>query len=411
MNLLIAQSGGPTAVINATLAGAITEALEQHFTHIYGSLNGITGIMEHRLVEIDKEAFCEKEVAEALKRRPSSILRSCRFQLPADPDDVFYDHLFANLRALAITHLIYIGGNDSMDTVMKLNIAMRQRGITDLHIGGAPKTIDNDLCGMDHSPGFASAAKYVNNTLITIRNDIAIYAEPSCTIVEIMGRNAGWLAASAVACNGGQTERRVDLLYLGEHPQSLDAMMEEIAAAVKSHRNVLVAISEGYRDIERLLERRETVASQDAGFHHPVLSGVAANLADEVHTRLGIKTRSVELSITQRTAALLSATDVEEAFLLGRKAVLANLHDTNRIPVLLRESSDPYTVTYDAVPSETIANREKKIPQDWFQDRDTLEQKMCTYVLPLLQGEMAQRYENGLLKFIALEDFTKEVVR
>ncbi len=386
MNLLIAQSGGPTAVINATLAGAITEALEQHFTHIYGSLNGITGIMEHRLVEIDKEAFCEKEVAEALKRRPSSILRSCRFQLPADPDDVFYDHLFANLRALAITHLIYIGGNDSMDTVMKLNIAMRQRGITDLHIGGAPKTIDNDLCGMDHSPGFASAAKYVNNTLITIRNDIAIYAEPSCTIVEIMGRNAGWLAASAVACNGGQTERRVDLLYLGEHPQSLDAMMEEIAAAVKSHRNVLVAISEGYRDIERLLERRETVASQDAGFHHPVLSGVAANLADEV-------------------------TDVEEAFLLGRKAVLANLHDTNRIPVLLRESSDPYTVTYDAVPSETIANREKKIPQDWFQDRDTLEQKMCTYVLPLLQGEVAQRYENGLLKFIALEDFTKEVVR
>ena len=142
-----------------------------------------------------------------------------------------------------------------------------------------------------------------------------------------------------------------------------------------------------------------------------MLSGVAANLADEVHTRLGIKTRSVELSITQRTAALLSATDVEEAFLLGRKAVLANLHDTNRIPVLLRESSAPYTVTYDAVPSETIANREKKIPQDWLQDRDTLEQKMCTYVLPLLQGEVAQRYENGLLKFIALEDFTKEVVR
>ena len=211
---IIAQSGGPTSVINSSLAGAISSFIENDFDNIFLSINGIEGIINGNIKEVDKKRFVSNNIDKKLMARPSSILGSCRFKLPESFNDGIYEKIFDNLKKLDISSLIYIGGNDSMDTVMKLNSYMKNKSIKNINIIGCPKTIDNDLCEMDHSPGFGSAAKYINTTIQSLRADVDIYNLKSVTFVEIMGRNAGWLAASSLVSNYKKDKKFVNLLYL-----------------------------------------------------------------------------------------------------------------------------------------------------------------------------------------------------
>lgn len=403
-NAIIAQSGGPTSVINSSLAGAISSFIENDYDHIYLSLNGIEGIIAGNYEQVDKDKFVNKNIKEKLMARPSSILGSCRFKLPESLEDETYKKIFDNLRKLEITSLIYIGGNDSMDTVMKLNSYMDDHDISGINVIGCPKTIDNDLCEMDHSPGFGSAAKFVNQTIQTLRTDVDIYDLQSVTFVEIMGRHAGWLAASSLISNHHAGREIVNLLYLPEDDKSLDEVVGEIKEALKTENNLMVAIAEGFRDRDNKLDK-EMFSNTDDGFNHKIVAGVAARLADIVRNDLEIKSRAVELSIVQRTNSLISQTDANEAYKLGYRAAELSKDKTNLIPILVRKDSDQYEVTYTEVRPDKIANLEKKIPQDWLEDKNTLQEKITGYALPLIAGEVAQEYKNGLPVFVSLEDF------
>ena len=406
-NAIIAQSGGPTSVINSSLAGTISSFIENNYDHIYLSLNGIEGIIGGNYEEVDKDKFINENVKEKLMARPSSILGSCRFKLPESMKDETYEKIFDNLRKLKITSLIYIGGNDSMDTVMKLNSYMDIHNISSINVIGCPKTIDNDLCEMDHSPGFGSAVKFVNQTIQTLRTDVDIYNLESVTFLEIMGRHAGWLAASSLISNYHSDREIVNLLYLPEDDKSLDEVIAEIKEALKTENNLIVAIAEGFRDRENKLDK-EMFSNTDDGFNHKIVSGVAARLADIIRSDLEIKSRAVELNIVQRTNALISQTDANEAYELGYRAAELSKDKTNLIPILVREDSDQYEVTYTEVSPEKIANLEKKIPQDWLKDKNTLQEKITDYALPLIAGEVAQEYKNGLPVFVELKDFIIE---
>lgn len=404
MNAIIAQSGGPTSVINSSLAGAISAYIENGFDHIYLSLNGIEGIISGNYREVDKDSFIRNKISEKLMARPSSILGSCRFKLSEDMEDENYKQIFQTLEELEITSLVYIGGNDSMDTVMKLNSYMDCNNISGINVIGCPKTIDNDLCQMDHSPGFGSAAKFINQSLLTLRTDVDIYNLKSVTFVEIMGRNAGWLAASSLLSNHQSGKDVVNLLYLPEDNKSLDEVIEEIKKALKSENNLIVALAEGYRDRERLLDK-SMFSNTDDGFNHKIVAGVGQRLADIIRSELEIKSRAVELSLLQRTNTTISKTDAKEAYELGYKAAKLSKDKTNLIPILVRQDADQYKVTYTEVRPEKIANLEKKIPQEWIKDKNILYEKIVNYALPLIEGEVNQKYKNGLPIFVKLDDF------
>lgn len=405
MNCIIGQSGGPTSVINSSLAGAISQAIDMGFDHIYGSLNGIEGIIKGRIVEIDKDTYKSNGVEYKLCRRPSSILGSCRYKLPDNLNDKVYEDIFTRLKDLEITSFIYIGGNDSMDTVMKLNNYMDKASISNINIVGIPKTIDNDLCEMDHSPGYSSAAKYVMTTLKSIRADVDIYDLKSVTIVEIMGRNAGWLAASALVTNTLSSVKVVDLLYLSEHQKSKEDIIEEIEEAFEINNNLILAVSEGFMDKDKYFEQ-VLDTSFDRGFNHPRLGGVAENMSTYIKNQLGVKTRAVELNIVQRSNPVISLVDSKEAFYLGQKALEISAEKTNIIPILKRRhQSGEYSTYIDYVKPVDIANKEKMIPTEWLGDNRILQEKMSQYLLPLIQGHVDQYYEDGLIQFIDLEDF------
>ena len=403
-NAIIAQSGGPTSVINASLAGAISSFIEDGYDHIYLSLNGIEGIIGANIREVDKEKFAGDDIANKLMARPSSILGSCRYKLPQSLDDDIYGKIFETFSRFDITSVIYIGGNDSMDTVMKLNSYMDAKDISGINVIGCPKTIDNDLCEMDHSPGFGSAAKYINSTLKTLRADVDIYDLKSVTFVEIMGRHAGWLAASSLLANYKEDKKVVNLLYLPEDEKSLDEVIGEIKEALNEENNLIVALAEGFRDTQGLLDK-DMFSNADDGFNHKIVAGVGSRLADIVRDDLAIKSRNVELSIVQRTNALISLTDAKEAFDLGYRAGKLSVSKTRLIPVLIREEDANYKVSYKEVAPEKIANLEKKIPDTWLKDRNILEEKMIAYTLPLVEGEVTQDYINGMPHFVRLEDF------
>lgn len=404
MNIIVAQSGGPTSVINSSLAGVISAGIDNNFDKIYLSLHGIEGIINDEIKEVDKEKYKNNNIKDKLMARPSSILGSCRFKLPESFDDEVFGKIFKTLKAYKISTFVYIGGNDSMDTVMKLNTYMSSNNITDINIIGCPKTIDNDLMEMDHSPGFGSAAKYINSTLRTLRTDVDIYNLKSVTFVEIMGRHAGWLAASSLTANYQMDREVVNLVYLPEDQKSLDQVFDEINDALKYESNLIVAVAEGFRDKDnRLDEEKFTNKSDDFG--HKVVAGVANRLADLVRERLKLKSRAVELSIVQRTSNLISKTDANEAYNLGYKAVEIGMEQTNLIPVLKRKDIGGYEVYYEAVSPEKIANKEMKIPKDWLVDKKTLEEKITNYTLPLIKGSIEQSYENGMPVFVKLDDF------
>lgn len=406
MNCIIAQSGGPTSVINSSLAGVIQGGIDNNFDNIYLSLHGIEGIINKDILEVDKKKFVRGGVKEKLMARPSSILGSCRFKLPEDLNDDIYKKIFDILLEKEINVFVYIGGNDSMDTVKKLNAYILSNNIEGINVIGCPKTIDNDLNGMDHSPGFGSAAKYICQSLRTIRADVDIYDLESVTIVEIMGRHAGWLAASSLLADFGYHKELVNLVYVPEESKSLKEIEEEVKEKLKTEKNLIIAMAEGFRDTDSYLDK-PMFSNSDDGFNHPIVSGVGQRLADYLRDKLDVKSRAVELNIVQRTSNHISKTDSDEAFKLGYLALKLGLDKTNLIPVLRRKEGKSYEVFYTEVEPDLIANKEMKIPESWLKDIKILREKITAYALPLIQGEVEQRYENGMPVFVELLDFTK----
>lgn len=408
MNLIVAQSGGPTSVINSSLAGVIDSGIDNDFEKIFVSMNGIEGIINENIRLVDAEIFTRDNMTKKLKARPASILGSCRFKLDDDLDSPVYEKIFSVLKKNDIGLFVYIGGNDSMDTVKKLNAYIDYKKIEGINVVGCPKTIDNDLEGMDHSPGFGSAAKYIASTLRSLRCDVDIYDLESVTFVEIMGRHAGWLAASSLIANHDYPKDLVNLLYIPEDEMSIDELLDDIREALKKEKNLLVAIAEGFRDTGGVLSEEVFTNTKD-GFNHPIVSGVGQRLADLVRDRLKIKSRSVELNIVQRSNTLISEVDSREAYNLGYKAVEIGTEKTNLVPVLRRKEGETYEVYYTEVAPDEIANREMKIPQEWLVDKKILQEKILTYALPLIDGQVDQTYENGMPVFVKIEDFTREI--
>ena len=406
MNCIIAQSGGPTSVINSSLAGVIQGGIDNNFDNIYLSLHGIEGITNKDILEVDKKKFVRGGTKEKLMARPSSILGSCRFKLPEDLNDDIYKKIFDFLLEKEINVFVYIGGNDSMDTVKKLNAYILSNNIEGINVIGCPKTIDNDLNGMDHSPGFGSAAKYICQSLRTIRADVDIYDLESVTIVEIMGRHAGWLAASSLLADFGYHKELVNLVYVPEEKKSLKEIEEEVKDKLKQEKNLIIAMAEGFRDTDSFLDK-PMFSNSDDGFNHPIVSGVAQRLADYLRDKLDVKSRAVELNIVQRTSNHISKTDSDEAFKLGYLALKLGLDKTGLVPVLRRKEGKSYEIFYTEVEPDLIANKEMKIPESWLKDRKILREKITAYALPLIQGEVKQKYENGMPVFVELSDFAK----
>ncbi len=395
-NCMVAQSGGPTVAINASLAGVIQGVLDSpNYDTVYGSINGILGILNEHYLNLSELAEKEHSL-ETLKTTPAMYLGSCRFKLPDFlDDDSSYVFIFNQFEKLNIDAFFYIGGNDSMDTVLKLS-EYAKRIKSDVKIIGIPKTIDNDLCETDHTPGFGSAAKYVASSLLEVAHDTFIYAVKSVTIVEIMGRDAGWLtAASALARNEYNTAPH--LIYLPEVPFDKDDFLLQVKKMLFTHNNVIVAVSEGIRDIEgNYISASEQ--SVDT-FGHSQLSGAGKTLEFLIKENLGVKVRSIELNVLQRAAAhLASKTDLDESFALGKKAVeLANEGVTSSMVILKRLSNEPYRVAYDYAQIKNIANEAKSVPREWINDAGCdIEQPLYDYLLPLIQGETNVTYKNGL---------------
>lgn len=395
-NCFVAQSGGPTAAINASLAGVIKGVLEHSdFDRIYGSLNGITGILEGRYLDLT-DIFQKEETLHLLKRTPAMYLGSCRFKLPKPEDDIQpYQFIFEKFAEMNIGAFFYIGGNDSMDTVDKLSAYGASIG-SDIRVIGIPKTIDNDLCATDHTPGFGSAAKYVASSILEISHDTLIYHVKSVTIVEIMGRDAGWLtAASALARNEYSTAPH--LIYLPERDFDTEAFLADVSRLLQERDNVIIAVSEGIRD------KDGNYISSSAGavdnFGHSQLSGAGKALEYLVQERLHVKVRSVEINILQRCGGhIASLTDLDESFAQGQFGVtLAGNGETGKMVTLSRTSDTPYAVSYGATAISDIANRVKSVPLEYINaEGNDVTSEMITYLKPLIQGEPVVDFKDGL---------------
>lgn len=397
INCFVAQSGGPTVAINSSLAGVVRGVAESKiYGTIYGSVNGILGILDNRILNLSEIIMGEPNKLMCLKHTPAMYLGSCRYKMPDyNTDDSDYKRIFEQFERYNIGAFFYIGGNDSMDTVLKLSEYAREIG-SDVKIIGIPKTVDNDLMITDHTPGFGSAAKYVATSLLEIAHDTFIYAVKSVTIVEIMGRDAGWLtAASALARNGYNTAPH--LIYLPEVPFEKDKFIEDAREFLKNNNNLIVAISEGIRDKDgNYISAGESAADT---FGHKQLSGAGHALEMMVKKELGVKVRSVEINVLQRCAAhQASQTDLDEAFNSGEKAVrLAESGVTGAMVVMKRTDNAPYTIAYDYAEIAGIANEAKSVPVEWINERgNDITPELVDYIRPLIMGEVSLNYENGV---------------
>ena len=405
-NLLVAQSGGPTAAINATLAGVIKQAMkEEQIDQVYGACYGIQGVLEQKFVNLTEKADTEEKL-EKLKRTPASALGSCRFKLKnIEEDDSQYQQIVDIFHEKNIGYFVYIGGNDSMDTVAKLSAYCAKKGIDDIKVIGGPKTIDNDLCEIDHCPGFGSAAKYISTVFCELEQEITVYEPKNVIIVEMMGRHAGWLT-SAAALAEGRNGNVPYLIYLEEVPFSLEQFVSDVKAKLETSNAVLVAVSEGVHDKEgRFLCEQEGSRELDV-FGHTKLSGTGKILEEAVRAKIGCKVRSIELNLLQRCAGhVLSKTDIEESGKLGAKAVeLAVAGESGLMASLTRVSDAPYTVEYSGVNIQKIANKEKKIPREWINEAGNgVKEELITYLTPLVQGEVSSIYENGMPSYLLLK--------
>lgn len=403
-NCLVAQSGGPTVVINASLAGVISKALEsQEINHIYGAVNGIQGVLDHRIIDITDEFSSDKEKIQLLKHTPSMYLGSCRYRLmdigEADAD---FLTVFQVLLKYNIKYFFYIGGNDSMDTVLKLS-QYAKKNACDINIIGIPKTIDNDLMCIDHTPGFGSAAKYIATSLLEIAHDTYIYNTQSISIVEIMGRNAGWLtAASALARNSYSSGPH--LIYLPEKPFSTEQFLNDIKEQLKTKNHIVVAVSEGIKDSEG--QYISAKSSQTDQFGHAMLSGTGKYLENLVQDSIGCKVRSIELNVLQRCAShIASLTDINEAFTLGALAVEKALDGhTGEMVTHKRISNSPYTLEYSTASIENIANHEKTVPLSWITENGhDVTEDLLDYLRPLVEGEPELQYKNGIPTYLSVQ--------
>ena len=400
-NCIVAQSGGPTVAINSSLAGVIKGVtVSSSYDKIYGSVNGILGILENRIMNLSDFADEGSDTLSTLMHTPAMYLGSCRFKLPADFSDTdVYETIFAKFEELNIGAFFYIGGNDSMDTVLKLS-AYAKEIQSDVKVIGVPKTIDNDLTNIDHTPGFGSAAKYIATSLLESSHDTFIYATKSVTIVEIMGRDAGWLTAASVLARNSYN-KAPHLIYLPETAFDKEQFLSDVADLLKVHDNVIVAISEGIHDKDGNYVSATEAASDTFG--HSQLSGAGKTLEYLIKDRLSVKVRSVEINVLQRSAShLASQTDLDEAFSLGETAVrLAEEGITASMATLKRESNHPYSVSYGHAPIAGIANEARMVPREWINEagNDVLS-PLVEYLQPLILGEPPIRYENGLPKYM-----------
>lgn len=402
---MFGQSGGPTSVINSSAAGVFIEALAQkNITKVYGAANGIKGILTENFYDMGKED--EKELY-LLKNTPSSALGSVRYKLKSvEEDDTDYKRILEVFKKYNIRYFFYNGGNDSMDTCNKISKFLLKSGY-ECNIIGVPKTIDNDLYGTDHCPGYGSAAKYVATTLMELYLDARVYDKGQITIVEIMGRNAGWLtAASALAQYKGQGP---DLIYLPEQPFDIDKFLKQVKeVSDKNDGKCIVALSEGIKtkDGQYVVEAIASNSASKDSFGHTQLGGVAATLANLVKEKIGGKVRAIEFSLMQRCGAhLASKTDVEEAFEAGRTAVKAACAgETDKMVVFERQPGKEYKIEYKLMNIELAANTEKKVPDNWIlPDNKGLTQDYIDYALPLINGDSKAPLEDGLPRFAHLK--------
>ena len=364
-NCIVAQSGGPTVAINASLAGVIDGVKKSNkFTRVYGAIHGIQGVLDNNFIDLSLMALSKFPLVNTLELSPAMYLGSCRYKLPDfEVDSKPYEIIFDRFEEYQVAAFFYIGGNDSMDTVDKLSKYAKKIG-SDVKIVGIPKTIDNDLCHTDHTPGFGSAAKYVASTMLEIAHDTYIYQIPSVVIVEIMGRDAGWLtAASCLARNDYSPAPH--LIYLPEVDFDEDQFIEDIKNVLKTSRCVIVAVSEGIHDKDgNYISATSAVADK---FGHAQLSGTGKALESLVKDRMDIKVRSIELNVLQRCAAHISSrTDINESFALGQAAVkYAAEGMTAVMSTIKRVSNDPYQWIIEPENVSLIANQAKTIPLEW----------------------------------------------
>lgn len=399
-NVIVGQSGGPTAAINSSLAGVYRTAKDRGANKVYGMLHGIQGLLEERYIDLSEHITNELD-AELLKRTPAAYLGSCRYKLPEIHEDMeLYDKIFHILDKLEIEAFIYIGGNDSMDTIKKLSDYAIIKGHSQKFIG-CPKTIDNDLALTDHTPGFGSAAKYIGTSVKEIIRDSFCleYSKGLVTIIEIMGRNAGWLTGAAALAQGEDCQGP-DMIYLPELTFDLDKFMEKINKLLEKKTSVVVAVSEGIKmaDGRYVCELGQSADFVDA-FGHKQLSGTAAYLANYVASEVGCKTRAIELSTLQRSASHCgSRVDILEAYQVGGAAVkAADEGDTGKMVVLVRLSDDPYQCGTEVKDVHKIANDERLVPREWVNKEGTyVTDDFVTYVKPLIQGDVSPVMVDGI---------------
>lgn len=400
MNIAVAQSGGPTCAINASLVGVFQEALkEPSIDAIFGSVNGIEGMIGNHLVNL-KTIILSNYDMELLRQTPSTVLGSCRYKLPDwREDDSTYAAIAETLTQRNIGAFFYIGGNDSMDTVCKLSEYLAEKQL-DIKVIGIPKTIDNDLCVTDHTPGFGSAAKYVAVTMHEITRDSIVYSIPSVTIVEIMGRHAGWLTASSAVLHA-MGETAPHLVYVPEREFSLDGFLADVKQEISKHKAVIVAVSEGIAVPEGV---QSGVVDN---FGHKYLSGIGKYLEDVVRKQIGCKVRSIELNVMQRCSSHLgSKTDIEEAEAIGAAGVRCALSgETGKVMVFRRVEDMPYTVVIETADAAEVANREKFLPTHYINAAgNNIRPEALGYFLPLIQGNLNLICEQGVPKHFAIHE-------
>jgi len=403
-NLLVAQSGGPTVAINASLVGVLQGVrASSKVDNVYGAKNGIDGVLKENFIDLN-EVLRNTQAMDTLCYTPSSALGTCRHKMGdwrkdeapyKKIIDVFYKH--------NIKYFIYIGGNDSMDTVDKLSEYCKVND-HDFIIMGAPKTVDNDLNLTDHSPGFGSAAKYIATSISELERDIAAYDVPAVTIVEIMGRNAGWLtaAASLARVNGSAG---ADLIYLCEKAFDNTRFIKDVKDKIAKKSSILVAVSEGVKDSQGNYVSDQISSGAVDNFGHKYIAGAARALEQLVRNEIGCKVRSIELNLMQRSAAhIASETDIIESCMLGQKAVNCALDgETGRMAAIKRLSDMPYRVEFISVPVDQVANHEKIVPMEWITpEGNDVTKELVAYMKPLIQGETNIKYENGIPKQIKL---------
>ena len=404
---IFGQSGGPTSVINASAYGVIATALKNpNITRVLGAEHGIKGVLNDRLFDMGQEDPAELEL---LKYTPSSALGSCRYKM-ADPDvdDTDYKRILEIFKKYDVRYFFYNGGNDSMDTCNKISKYMQKVGY-DCRVMGVPKTIDNDLFGTDHCPGFASAAKYIATSCMEVYQDARVYDTGMVCIMEIMGRHAGWLAgAAALATAYGAGP---DLVYLPEVDFDMDKFLADVDRIYKEKGNCMVAVSEGIHYADGTFVSEAKTSATD-GFGHAQLGGLAAHLASVVKEKTGAKVRGIELSLLQRCAAhCASKTDVDESYMSGKAAVEnAVAGKTDYMPGFkCTRDENGYKCEIELLPLSEVANTEKKVPREWINEEGNgVTQEFVDYALPLINGENVGPKVSGLPRFANLKKIKAE---